>query len=132
MVDWADVVTESFTPGSAAKLGLDYESLRRRKPGIVMISSCLRGQTGPERGYTGFGLQGAALAGFVALTGWPDRLPSGPWGAYTDFIAPRFSLAALGAALHHRDRTGPGGSTSTSRRSRRPCTSWARWSSTTP
>jgi crotonobetainyl-CoA:carnitine CoA-transferase CaiB-like acyl-CoA transferase len=73
-----------------------------------MISSCMRGQTGPEAGYTGFGLQGAGLAGFVALTGWPDRLPSGPWGAYTDFIAPRYSLAALGAALHHRDRTGVG------------------------
>jgi crotonobetainyl-CoA:carnitine CoA-transferase CaiB-like acyl-CoA transferase len=108
LVDWADVVTESFTPGSAARLGLDYESLRKRKPELIMISSCMRGQTGPEAGYTGFGLQGAGLAGFVAITGWPDRLPSGPWGAYTDFIAPRYSLAALGAALYHRDRTGEG------------------------
>lgn len=108
LVDWADVVTESFTPGSAAKLGLDYESLRKRKPGIVMISSCMRGQTGPEAGYTGFGLQGAGLAGLVSVTGWPDRVPSGPWGAYTDFIAPRYSLAALGAALYHRERTGEG------------------------
>jgi benzylsuccinate CoA-transferase BbsF subunit len=73
-----------------------------------MLSSCMRGQTGPEAAYTGFGLQGAGLAGFVAVTGWPDRLPSGPWGAYTDFIAPRFSLAALAAALHHRDRSGEG------------------------
>lgn len=108
MVDWADVVLESFTPGTAAKLGIDYETLRMRKPEIVMISSCMRGQTGPEAKYTGFGLQGAGLAGFVAVTGWPDRLPSGPWGAYTDFIAPRFSLAAIGAALHHQSRTGEG------------------------
>ena len=55
-----------------------------------MLSSCMRGQTGPERRYTGFGMQGAALSGFVAVTGWPDRMPSGPWGAYTDFIAPRY------------------------------------------
>ncbi len=108
LVDWADVVTESFTPGSARKLGLDYETLRQRKPELVMISSCMRGQTGPEAAYTGFGLQGAGLAGLVAVTGWPDRLPSGPWGAYTDFIAPRYSLAALGAALVHRERTGEG------------------------
>jgi crotonobetainyl-CoA:carnitine CoA-transferase CaiB-like acyl-CoA transferase len=108
LVDWADVVTESFTPGTAEKLGLDYETLRRRRPDIIMLSSCMRGQTGPERRYTGFGLQGAGLAGFVSITGWEDRLPSGPWGAYTDFIAPRFSLAAIGAALHHRDRTGEG------------------------
>ncbi|MDD9853259.1 MAG: CoA transferase [Deltaproteobacteria bacterium] len=108
MVDWADVVVESFTPGSAAKLGLDYPALRQRRPDLIMLSSCMRGQTGPEAHYTGFGLQGAGLAGLVAITGWPDRLPSGPWGAYTDFIAPRFSLAALGAALHHRARTGEG------------------------
>ncbi len=108
LVDWADVVIESFTPGTAAKLGLDWETLSQRKPGLVMLSSCLRGQTGPEREYTGFGLQGAGLAGFCAITGWPDRLPSGPWGAYTDFIAPRYSLAALGAALLHRARTGEG------------------------
>jgi crotonobetainyl-CoA:carnitine CoA-transferase CaiB-like acyl-CoA transferase len=108
LVDWADVVVESFVPGVATRFGLDWASLSARKPGLVMLSSCMRGQTGPERGYTGFGMQGAALAGFVALTGWPDRMPSGPWGAYTDFIAPRFSLAALGAALHHRDETGEG------------------------
>jgi crotonobetainyl-CoA:carnitine CoA-transferase CaiB-like acyl-CoA transferase len=108
LVDWADVVLESFVPGVAEKLGIDWATLSARKPGIVMLSSCMRGQTGPERGYTGFGMQGAALAGFVAVTGWPDRMPSGPWGAYTDFIAPRFSLAALGAALHHRDETGEG------------------------
>jgi crotonobetainyl-CoA:carnitine CoA-transferase CaiB-like acyl-CoA transferase len=108
LVDWADVVIESFTPGTAAKLGLDWEALSKRKPGLVMLSSCLRGQSGPEREYTGFGLQGAGLAGFCAITGWPDRLPSGPWGAYTDFIAPRYSIAALGAALFHRARTGEG------------------------
>ncbi|MCP4037844.1 MAG: hypothetical protein GY733_12970, partial [bacterium] len=108
LVDWADVVTESFTAGSAERLGLDYETLRKRKPELIMVSSCMRGQTGPERSYTGFGLQGAGLAGIVGLTGWTDRLPSGPWGAYTDFISPRYTLAALAAALHHRDMTGEG------------------------
>ncbi len=68
----------------------------------------MRGQTGPERHYTGFGNQGAALAGLVAITGWPDRAPAGPWGAYTDFITPRYGVAALSAALIHRDATGHG------------------------
>ena len=68
----------------------------------------MRGQTGPERHYTGFGNQGAALAGLVAITGWPDRAPAGPWGAYTDFITPRYGVAALTAALIHRDATGRG------------------------
>jgi len=108
LIDWADVVVESFTPGTMAKLGLDYETLRKRKPGIVMLSTCLRGQTGPERGYTGFGGQGAALAGLHAITGWPDRTPAGTWGAYSDFIGPRVGCTALGAALFHRQRTGEG------------------------
>ena len=108
MVEWADVVVENFTPGTAERLGLDYATLREKKPDIVMLYTCMRGQTGPERKHTGFGLHGAALGGFCAITGWPDRKPIPPWGAYTDFISPRYALSALGAALHHRDRTGEG------------------------
>lgn len=108
LADWADVVVESFTPGTMHKLGLDFETLSRERPELVMMSTCLRGQTGPEARYGGFGNQGAALAGIVSITGWPDRFPCGPWGAYTDFIAPRFGLAALAAALLHRLQTGRG------------------------
>ena len=46
MADWADVVLESFTPGTAARLGIDYASLSRGRPGLLMLSTCLRGQTG--------------------------------------------------------------------------------------
>ncbi len=105
---WADVVTDSFTPGTMRKLGLDYESIARERPDIVMLSTCLRGQTGPERAFSGFGNQGAALSGLTSITGWPDRAPCGPWGAYTDFIAPRFGVSALAAALYHRARGGRG------------------------
>jgi len=108
MAAWADVVIENFTPGTAERLGLDYETLRAKNPELVMLYTCMRGQTGPERRHSGFGLHGAALAGFVGITGWPDRAPVAPWGAYTDFISPRHALAALVAALHHRDRTGEG------------------------
>lgn len=108
LADWADVVVESFSPGTMKKLGLDWETLGAGRPELVMLSTCLRGQTGPERSYSGFGGQGAALAGFYSITGWPDRPPCGPWGAYTDFIAPRYGVAALGAALFHRARTGRG------------------------
>ncbi|MFN0149037.1 MAG: CaiB/BaiF CoA transferase family protein [Dehalococcoidia bacterium] len=108
LIDWADVVVESFTPGTMAKLGLDYASIVKRRPDIVMLSTCLRGQTGPERTYSGFGGQGAQLAGIFSVTGWPDRPPTGPWGAYTDFINPRFGVAALTAALIHKAKTGEG------------------------
>ena len=108
MVEWADVVVQNFTPGTAERLGLGYETLRQKKPDIVMLYTCMRGQTGPERQHTGFGLHGAALGGFVSITGWPDRKPQAPWGAYTDFISPRYAQSALAAALYHRDITGEG------------------------
>ena len=108
LVAWADVVVENYTPGTAARLGFGYERVRELNPSVVMLSSCMRGQTGPEARHTGFGLHGACLGGFTAITGWPDRPPHPPWGAYTDFISPRYALSALAAALHHRHRTGQG------------------------
>ncbi len=108
LTDWADVVVESFTPGNMKKFGLDYETLSSERSDLVMLSTCLRGQTGPQASYAGFGNQGAAMSGFVGITGWPDREPCGPWGAYTDFIAPRFGSAALTSALLHRAHTGEG------------------------
>jgi len=74
----------------------------------VMISTCLNGQTGPERHYPGFGGQGSALAGFNHLTGWPDREPVGPFGTITDSLSPRFAALLLASALLHRRRTGQG------------------------
>ena len=108
MGDWADVVLESFSPGTMARFGLDYESLSADRDDLIMLSTCMRGQTGPERAYSGFGGQGAAIAGLFGLVGWPDRLPTGPWGAYTDFITPRFGITALAAAIYHRRLTGKG------------------------
>jgi crotonobetainyl-CoA:carnitine CoA-transferase CaiB-like acyl-CoA transferase len=108
LVRWADVVTESFTPKAMKRWGLDYESLRAVKPNIIMVSSCLMGQTGPLASFAGFGNLAAAVTGFFHLCGWPDRPPAGPFGAYTDYIAPKFTAAALLAALDHRRRTGEG------------------------
>ncbi|HLY37136.1 MAG TPA: CoA transferase [Candidatus Binatia bacterium] len=103
-----DAVAENFAPGAMAKWGLDYASLVKDRPDLVMISTCLNGQTGPERHYPGFGGQGSALAGFNHLTGWPDREPVGPFGTITDSLSPRFAALLLASALLHRARTGEG------------------------
>jgi len=90
------------------KWGLDYEELKKIRPDIVMISLSNQGQTGPHARHPGIGYQLTALAGFGHITGWPDRGPAVPYGAYTDYIAPRFAAAALIAALDYRRRTGMG------------------------
>jgi len=108
LVTWADVVCENFTPGTMADLGLSYDNLKKMKPGIIMISTCNLGQTGPLAQQPGFGTQLVSFAGLTQLSGWPDRLPAQPYGAYTDLIAPRFAIAGLVAALDYRRRTGRG------------------------
>ncbi|MFT7598410.1 MAG: crotonobetainyl-CoA:carnitine CoA-transferase CaiB-like acyl-CoA transferase, partial [Acidimicrobiales bacterium] len=108
LVQWADIVTESFSPRAMSKWGLDYETLRADKPDLIMLSSCLMGQDGPHAYVAGYGTMGSAAAGLVQPTGWPGHNPTGPYGAYTDYCAPRVSVAAMLAALDHRDRTGQG------------------------
>lgn len=108
LIGWADVVIENFAPGVMEKWGLGYTAIKDEFPGLIMISTCLWGQTGPERAYPGFGGQGSALAGFNHLTGWADREPLGPFGTITDSISPRYGVVALTAALLHRARTGEG------------------------
>lgn len=104
----ADVVAEAFTPGVMARWGLDYASVAHEQPELVMLSTCQQGQTGPHARYPGYGTIMAGLAGFYAVTGWPDREPAMIYGAYTDFVACTFGAAALLAALDHRRRTGRG------------------------
>ena len=108
LVRWANVVSENFSPKAMKKWGLDYESLSAEEPDLIMISSCLFGQTGPQRMYPGFGGQGSAIAGFNHMTGWPDREAVGPHGTITDSLSPRYVALLMVAALLHRRRTGEG------------------------
>ena len=108
LAKWADVVVESFTPGTLDAMGFGYEALCEINPGIIVLSSCVFGQTGPMRDFAGFGNLAAAVAGFYDITGWPDRGAAGPYMAYTDYTSPRFTTAALLAALDHRRQTGEG------------------------
>ena len=108
VLEWADVVIESFTPGTVKRLGVGYEDAKQANPEVIYVSTCLAGQTGPLAHMAGYGFHAAALAGFYRLTGWPDRASCGPWNAYTDTIAPRLLTAALLAAIDHHRRTGEG------------------------
>ncbi len=108
LVRWADVVTESFSPRAMKAFGLDYESLKQINPELIMLSTCLMGQTGPLSMFAGYGNLAAAIAGFYSTTGWEDREPAGPFGAYTDYIAPRYNAIAVLAALEHKRQTGEG------------------------
>ena len=106
--DWANVVTENFTPGVMKRLGLDYEELKRIKPDLIMLSSCNLGQTGPYATHPGMGSHLTHLSGFTNMSGWPDRDPLILYGPYIDFIGVVYGTIALTAALDYRRRTGKG------------------------
>jgi len=106
---WADIVVESFTPRVLRGLGLTYRDLKVVRPDLIMVSTSIGGQTGPYANeITGVGTMGAALSGATFLMGWPDRPPVGPFGPWTDEVAPRFIVATVLAAVHRRRETGEG------------------------
>jgi benzylsuccinate CoA-transferase BbsF subunit len=107
LVARADIVVENFAGGVAKRMGLGYEELKKVKPDIIMLSSCMQGQTGPHAKHPGYGTQLVNLSGLSGISGWPDREPAAI-GPYTDFTAPQFSLLAIMAALDYRRRAGKG------------------------
>jgi benzylsuccinate CoA-transferase BbsF subunit len=104
---WADIVVENFAGGVIEKLGLGYEAIKKVNPDVIMLSSCMQGQTGPFAHHPGWGFQLSALSGFNNITGWPDRPPP-DIGVYTDFITPQYNVCLLIGALLYRKRTGKG------------------------
>jgi len=108
MVRWADLVTENFTPGTMEDWGLGFDKLREANPKVVLFSTSMLGRGGPMERQPGFGPVLSSLAGLTNITGWPDRDPVNPYGAYTDFIGPRFAVASILAALDYSRRTGRG------------------------
>ena len=107
-VTWADLVTENFTPGTMERWGLGYADLEKVNPRIIMFSTSMLGRGGPLATQPGFGPVLSSLAGLTHITGWPDRDPVNPYGAYTDFIVPRFAVASILAAIDYRRRTNKG------------------------
>ncbi len=108
LCDWCDIIIENMRPGVMDRLGLGYETLRRSNPGLIMLSTCNMGQTGPRADTPGFGSQLTALAGMCGLTGERDGPPMLLYGPYIDFIASTLGAAAVLAALERRRRTGEG------------------------
>ncbi|HEY2485143.1 MAG TPA: CoA transferase [Candidatus Binataceae bacterium] len=108
LVQYSDIVTENFTVGNMQKYGLDYESIRRLKPDIIMLSGTPLGQNGPFARTVGFGPTTQAFAGLCHLTGYPQSFPCGIGGTWPDFAVGTAMVFFLLAALHYRDRTGEG------------------------
>ena len=104
----SNMVVESFSARVMQRLGLDYESLSRVRPGLVYLSMSGFGHSGRYRDYDTWGPTAQAFNGLVAMSGLPSVEPAG-WGfSYMDVMAGYHGALAALMALYHQTSTGEG------------------------
>jgi len=108
LAEQADVVVETFEPGTMAGWGIDYEALAKINPALIFTSITLFGQTGPWRDYKGGELIAFALSGLMALSGEPNSTPVLAPGELSSGMASMHAALAIQVALWHRLQSGKG------------------------
>ena len=108
LVEKADFVIESFSPGYMERLGFSYEALKRVNPRIIMVSISHFGQKGPYADYQGSELVDLAMSGILGSSGDADRPPVSETPGSIYFHAN--AAAACGAVVSHyyREISGQG------------------------
>ena len=104
----ADVVVENFKAGGAARLGVSYDDVRARNPGIVYcsITGFGSGRTPGDR--PGYDFVAQAESGLMSITGYADGEPTKVGVAVVDVLTGLHAGIGVLAALHRRDATGEG------------------------
>ncbi|MYZ46575.1 CaiB/BaiF CoA transferase family protein [Propylenella binzhouense] len=108
LAETADVMIESFRPGVAARLGVDYAAVAARAPRIVYASISAFGQTGPYRHLAGHDLAIEAMTGVLSLNRGKDGAPAIPGVPAADVISSAMTLSGILMALLRRAQTGRG------------------------
>jgi crotonobetainyl-CoA:carnitine CoA-transferase CaiB-like acyl-CoA transferase len=104
----ADVVVESFRPGTSDRLGLGYEAIAAANPGVVYCSISAFGSGERAAVLPGYDLLLQAMSGLMSVTGEPDGRPLKVGAALIDMICGLFATNGVLAALRARDRDGQG------------------------
>src|SRR5215207_6816817 len=99
----ADVVIESFRPGTLERWNLGYERLSEINPGLILARVTGFGQRGPYSNRPGFGTLAESMSGFAHVTGQPDGPPTLPPFGLADGIAALATACATLIALRVRD-----------------------------
>ena len=108
LVRTADVFLQNYRPGVAARLGVDYETLRKFRPELVYVSVSGYGETGPYAGWPGQDLLVQAMSGALFSTGRPGEPPVAAPYFLADAVTAYTAFEGVLAALLHRERTGEG------------------------
>ncbi len=108
MVKQADVVIENYRPNVKFKLGIDYESLRKVNPRIILASVSGFGQDGPYVDRPGLDQIAQGLGGIMSVTGEPGRGPMRAGIPVADLTSGLFCAIGTLVALLEREESGEG------------------------
>ncbi|HSJ37718.1 MAG TPA: CoA transferase [Planococcus sp. (in: firmicutes)] len=108
LIRTADVVIENYRPGVAAKLGIDFETLKALNPALIFCSISGYGQTGPYSQKGGYDIMAQGLGGFIDMTGEKEGKPVKVGIAINDIAAAQTAIQSILAAYIHRLKTGDG------------------------
>ena len=108
LVDGADVLVHNFRPGVPERLGIGYEALRARRPGLVYCAVTGYGDTGPMKDNAGYDQVLQTFTGICALQGAAGGPPEIVYGSVVDYYAAALLAGGVSAALVERARTGQG------------------------
>lgn len=108
LVAEVDVVIENYSPRVMPKYGLDYESLRKINPKVILCSMPGYGAQGPLSGFISYGTNVDPASGLASMMGYRGELPHIGGNAYPDPVAALFAAGAILVALRHQRRTGEG------------------------
>jgi crotonobetainyl-CoA:carnitine CoA-transferase CaiB-like acyl-CoA transferase len=103
-----DVIVISMRPAAARALGIDYDSLKERHPGLIYCSITAFGESGPRESEPGMDILAQALGGLMGTTGEPDGPPAKAGPPVSDFAAGFLAGFGIMAALRVRDSSGRG------------------------
>ncbi len=109
LMDVSDVLVINNRPSALERWGLDYESVHKAHPQLVMLHVSGYGGGGPKSDRPGFGTLAEAMSGFAHVTGQTDGPPTLPPFFLADGVAAQSATYAVMIALYHRDLHGAGG-----------------------
>ena len=108
LIEKADVLIESFRPGTMAKLGLDYATLAGQNPRLIYGAISGFGQTGPYAGRPAYDIVAQAMGGTMSVTGEEGGKPVKVGAFIGDLAASLYLVIGILASLKERDQSGQG------------------------
>ena len=108
LVARSDIVIETFAPGTLAAWGLGYDEMKRRNPGIILVSVTPYGQSGPRANFRTTDLTLLAAGGLLSLGGYPETGPVAVPGEQGHLASAIFGAVAALKALLEREGTNHG------------------------